>query len=204
MTDKRFGRLTVREPAGKNVHGQALWKCMCDCKKELIVPGYRLRSGRVRSCGCLKSDLLSAKNGNKHSNWRGGRHLSSSGYWRILRHDHPLSDSKGYIFEHIVFAEQALGRMLPRKVVVHHFGDSNDNSKIVICQDQGYHMLLHIRTRALDECGNASYRKCKFCHEYDDPINLYIKQQKIRGKIRGWNIYHRSCLAKYSKERRGR
>lgn len=195
---KKFGRLMVFEAAGKNIHKQALWKCRCDCGTELIVPGYSLRSGHVRSCGCLKLDLLSMKTGNKHPNWKGGRHVSYSGYWRVLRRDHPLSDGKGYIFEHTIFAEQALGKPLPEKAVVHHFGDTADNSKLVICQDQEYHMLLHIRAKALAECGNASYRKCCYCREYDDPMNLYVKRQKIRG----WNVYHRSCLAKYSKERK--
>lgn len=63
----RFGRYTVIErgedyvePSGRH---RVRWLCRCDCGIEKLVSGEALRKGKVRSCGCLQRDLLSAKQG---------------------------------------------------------------------------------------------------------------------------------------------
>lgn len=48
--------------------------------------------------------------------------------------------------EHILIAERALGHALPAGAQVHHANGKrvdNRNSNLVICQDNGYHRLLH-------------------------------------------------------------
>lgn len=49
-----YGQLTVieRAPPGKPPMG-ARWRCRCTCGKETVVLGTKLRSGHVKSCGCL-------------------------------------------------------------------------------------------------------------------------------------------------------
>lgn len=71
---------------------------------------------------------------------------------------HPISeyamikvDGK-LVYEHRVLAEKALGRPLPKGVIVHHTGAPSDNHgpfKLVICPSQEYHMLLHSRMETL-------------------------------------------------------
>lgn len=56
---QKFGRLKVIERADNNCHGQAQWKCVCDCGNFVVVPGYKLRSGHTKSCGCLKRENTS-------------------------------------------------------------------------------------------------------------------------------------------------
>ncbi len=51
----KYGRLLVIAPMPYYNHG-AKWKCICECQKEVIVRGDRLRSGKTRSCGCLRDD----------------------------------------------------------------------------------------------------------------------------------------------------
>ena len=61
LTGKRFGRLTVLEPSGTyRKNGQYLWKCLCDCGKEVIVLSGNLsrKDNNTRSCGCLKKDYI--------------------------------------------------------------------------------------------------------------------------------------------------
>jgi hypothetical protein len=90
---------------------------------------------------------------------------------------------------HRAIAEKALGKPLPEKAEIHHVdnnGRNNENTNLVICKDKAYHKLLHIRTSALKESGNANNRKCKICKEWDSTENLYIN---------GWTIYHRKCHA---------
>ncbi|WP_203651532.1 alcohol dehydrogenase [Secundilactobacillus yichangensis] len=56
LTDQRFGRLTVTGFAGSGKNGNALWRCRCDCGKEVIADGYLLRKGNTKSCGCLRRE----------------------------------------------------------------------------------------------------------------------------------------------------
>lgn len=52
LTGLRFGRLTVTEMAGRR-NRQVLWKCKCDCGKDVTVIGGNLRNNSTQSCGCL-------------------------------------------------------------------------------------------------------------------------------------------------------
>jgi hypothetical protein len=67
---------------------------------------------------------------------------------------------------HRLRAEAAVGHPLPSSVQVHHVdGSKSDHSALVICQDQAYHMLLHVRTRVLRAGGNPNTdRICTECH----------------------------------------
>lgn len=58
LTGKRFGRLVVISREKNNKRGKALWKCKCDCGNETIVLASRLRNGKTKSCGCLRSETL--------------------------------------------------------------------------------------------------------------------------------------------------
>lgn len=53
LTGRRFGRLTVIGRAGSDKQDNAMWLCRCDCGTEKVIRGYHLRSGIIRSCGCL-------------------------------------------------------------------------------------------------------------------------------------------------------
>jgi hypothetical protein len=92
--------------------------------------------------------FLAYNQGNKNSGWRGGKSRHSAGYMRIYSPNHPRQcDNR--VYEHILVAERALGKFLPPKAEIHHYGRKDDNNKIVICQDSAYHKLLHQRTRLL-------------------------------------------------------
>lgn len=58
---EKLGRLTVIADAGRTEQQTKLFLCKCDCGKEKIVAGVRLRSGNVRSCGCLRSEVAAVK-----------------------------------------------------------------------------------------------------------------------------------------------
>jgi hypothetical protein len=47
----RFGYLIILSFAGIGKKQHAEWRCLCDCGKETIVPGYALRRGSTQSCG---------------------------------------------------------------------------------------------------------------------------------------------------------
>ena len=56
----RFGRWRVLYQA-KDRHYQRRWLCQCDCLTIREVREQMLMSGRSKSCGCLKAELLSAR-----------------------------------------------------------------------------------------------------------------------------------------------
>lgn len=55
----RSGRLVAIEPTAERRRGSVLWRCRCDCGKELLVEAYRIANGKVKSCGCSRKNLLS-------------------------------------------------------------------------------------------------------------------------------------------------
>lgn len=56
LKNKKFGRLTLLEPIGKDELNFILWKCKCDCGKEHVTRGSYVSRGMIRSCGCLRKE----------------------------------------------------------------------------------------------------------------------------------------------------
>lgn len=61
ITGQRFERLVVVGMAGQDRWKAALCLCRCDCGAEKTVSSNNLRMGRVRSCGCLRSEESRAR-----------------------------------------------------------------------------------------------------------------------------------------------
>ena len=77
-TGNRYGRLRVLGRADKkHQHGTTMahWWCHCDCDKAIVVSGTNLRTGRSRSCGCLRRDNTSKANLVDRTGLRYGRLL---------------------------------------------------------------------------------------------------------------------------------
>ncbi len=55
LAGRRFGRLTVlRRAEGPGI---VRWHCRCDCGKETVVSAVQLKTGKTRSCGCMKNEV---------------------------------------------------------------------------------------------------------------------------------------------------
>lgn len=67
-----FDRLTVIERKGSNVRKEALWLCQCSCGNKTIVRGVHLIHGRIKSCGCLKTEGT-IKRMTKHGGYINGK-----------------------------------------------------------------------------------------------------------------------------------
>lgn len=102
--------------------------------------------------------------------------------------------------QHVRVVESVLGIELPRGVEIHHVNEvtsDNRHENLVVCQDRQYHMTLHARQRALDACGNANWKKCCICKQWDDPKNM--TGRATRGKELN-SFYHKPCAAKKVRE----
>lgn len=61
LTGQKFGRLLVISHGGW-IKKKTFWKCLCDCGNEKLVYVSHLKSGSIKSCGCLCSELTTLKN----------------------------------------------------------------------------------------------------------------------------------------------
>lgn len=128
--------------------------------------------------------------GENSKRWKGGKTISSDGYERIRVPTHPKA-CNGYVLGHRLIAEKAIGKILPDKSPIHH----HDKTQLVVCESDGYHKLLHKRTRALKSCGHANWERCKYCKQYDDPLNLKIIYTGVGSSF----AYHSVCNNQYKK-----
>ena len=162
--------------------------CACGCGRETRVSPYQ--------------PVKSAKANRYILGHSGGRKLSKEPfidgeYIMVWAPNCTRALASGYAPEHIVLAEKALGRPIPKGVEVHHADGNklNNKSNLVICQDTRYHNLLHIRLNAFRACGNANWRKCSYCKCYDAIENLHtVKEQAT--------MFHRACATEYCRLRR--
>ena len=53
ISGARYGKLVVTKRA-ENLRGRTAWECKCDCGNTHIVTTKELKSGKCKSCGCLK------------------------------------------------------------------------------------------------------------------------------------------------------
>jgi HNH endonuclease/AP2 domain len=165
--------------------------CECGCGEKTGLadrdrPKQRWRAGKPKLY--IKGHT---HRGSRHPQWKGGRSMQG-GYVVVYDPSHPRANVDGYVPEHISLATKALGRPLPNGVEVHHFDRNRRNNSpynLVVCPDKDYHMLLHVRQRADDACGNPDWRKCTLCKQYDVKANL----NRIKKDRNTREYYHASC-----------
>lgn len=73
LKGKIFGRLTVVAYSGINNKKWHVWRCICNCGKEITIPSKHLNGGKVISCGCRRKETL-VEFGNHYSHFWKGKH----------------------------------------------------------------------------------------------------------------------------------
>jgi hypothetical protein len=124
------------------------------CGESILVYPSRAKLGKSKFCSraCKATHLATSQTRENNPNWRGGRHLNKDGYIMVRHPDHPRANPAGYVREHIIIAESALGKPLPEGAIVHHINEDktdNRNHNLVICEGNGYHQFLHERMRVI-------------------------------------------------------
>jgi len=79
--------------------------------------------------------------GDKHPNWKGGRHVDERGYIRVW------IASKKWRYEHNLVMEKHLGRKLKKGEVVHHINQNKSDNRItnlMLFPNTSAHMKYHI------------------------------------------------------------
>lgn len=65
LRGKRFGKLIAIEPTEQRIGGRIVWKCRCDCGKEIEVASKSLLNGHRTKCNECRAENLC---GNKYGN----------------------------------------------------------------------------------------------------------------------------------------
>lgn len=166
-------------------------KCACGCDQ--IISGKVYRNGKGR----FTQRFVTGHNarGTLNPNYKSARYVTHEGYVKLLMRDHPRAGHNGYVLEHILVVESALGHPLPSLAVIHHVNEQpadNGNCNLVVCQDSAYHALLHRRTRAYDATGHADWVRCRFCKEWGSLLTM-----RPSGKS---SFNHLPCASRYAHE----
>lgn len=56
LTKQTFGELIARSYNPGTKHEHSTWTCQCSCGNVINVPGYALRAGIYKSCGCKQEE----------------------------------------------------------------------------------------------------------------------------------------------------
>ena len=83
--------------------------------------------------------------GEKHWHWKGGRVLTTDGYWEVYSPEHPYRNRFNKVREHRLIMEKKLGRYLESWEVVHHKNRDRQDNRLENLEllSEHEHCLLH-------------------------------------------------------------
>ena len=177
---------------------QRLVQTCIECGKQRLAQRAKANR-RFCSLACYW-EWNSRRRGDASPAWRGGR-AKLNGYTMIYKPDHPKG-KHNYIGEHVLIAEEAIGRYLPEGAEVHHHNRNRaDNSRgnLVICQDHAYHALLHVRARIVEAGGNPNTQKiCSRCRAVKPLEEFHRRGNRGDGRV----FYCKPCQSQRYQARR--
>lgn len=85
----------------------------------------------------------------KRSEFGGHRKKRKDGYIAVYCPDHHMATKDGYVMEHILVMEKAIGRVITRDEVVHHKNKIKDDNRLENLELMTFkeHARLHMQER---------------------------------------------------------
>lgn len=197
----KFERLTIVEDLGRIVKSGTKTKmhyvkCKCDCNKsDIIVPLTHLNTGKIKSCGCLKRELMSKKT-KKYNNYYTFSDIvfvkfsNCNEYficdlddwnnlkeccWRKDNHGYAITDIKGKTFRfHRIITS------CPDNLEVDHI----KRVYVYICDNRKKNLNVVTHQENMENKDVTSKNKSGVCGVYYDKTrNKWVYQIKKNGKV---------------------
>ena len=115
-----------REIGKKSPRKIFIWAACEECSKERWVKAIRGIPVSTICFHCAHSIKFRAEN---NPNWKGGQSFDRGGYIRISMPNHPRTDKRGYVLEHIWVWEKTHNKPLPEGYIVHHLNGIKDDNR---------------------------------------------------------------------------
>lgn len=61
LTGQKFSRLTIISYSHTSNNYNTYWNCLCECGRQKVIIGSGIKSGKIKSCGCLNSEKRKEK-----------------------------------------------------------------------------------------------------------------------------------------------
>lgn len=169
--------------------------CQCGCG-QLVAIATRNEYRR----GWTKGEPVFYRQGHRPRSERSYKHVNR----KLVTNDTSVLARHWTIAAHVARAVIALGHPLPAGAQVHHADGSRDErAPLVICQDQRYHLLLHVRQRVLAAGGNPNTQRiCSCCKRLTLLDGFGPSTDPIRQS--GLSRVCRECVRSNSQARRDR
>lgn len=187
MTGHSIGGQYIIGCAGLDAHGQAVWSVRCVCGSERTVTGGKLRRGEAGSCGCVKSERISASL-TRHGDAANGQLTPEYRTWSnmIDRCERESSKSwKNYGGRGIMVCARwresfaAFLEDMGRKPTPKHSIDRIDN-------DRGYEPANCRWATRIEQARNK--RGIRFAHLYDEAGRNGVSKAALAARINaGWS-----------------
>ena len=142
------------------------------------------------------------------SEYGGHRKKRIDGYVKVYVPDHPLSTKDGYVMEHILVMEKAIGRYITREEAVHHINKKRDDNRLENLQLMTFkeHASLHSKERW--ENGGIPQRTIKVKNVETGEVFNSVKEAGLKYKVAPTKISKvcrngnrtRNCHWEYVKE----
>ncbi len=164
LVGERYGRLVVIDRsmnAGQAIRRRAVWRCVCDCGKEVIVRGDNLRHNHTQSCGCLHKERVSIAK-TTHGALKGGMVFALYNTWRNMRNRCYNSRTPQYKWwggrgievywfwkeDYCIFRDWAIGAGYSVGKELHRL-DNDGNYEPTNCRwvDKSEHLAIHHQLR---------------------------------------------------------
>lgn len=115
----------------RNLKPNVIFDCaQCGTHVERYISPSEITKGKAKALYCSRTCARRALSGERHHAWAGGRYVNEQGYVLVHSPDHPNADARGYVREHRLVMEAAIGRLLRDGEVVHHINGTRADNRL--------------------------------------------------------------------------